>query len=192
MHQESSRRTLHVEETPPKAMVAIDGVGFYWSYMAEDEAPTNVALIAFSDSKIYTNNTCSKTYLKSYETLKKKYDDLRIEFNKSEFNLVTYKSGLASVEGQLVFYKKNEVLFSEQFVVLKRDISYKDSEITVLKRELENLKQEKESNQLKVETFDNSSKSLDKLIRSKIPDNSKKGLGYESYHAVPPRPIGLF
>ncbi|GJX15704.1 retrovirus-related pol polyprotein from transposon TNT 1-94 [Tanacetum coccineum] len=32
----------------------------------------------------------------------------RIEFNKSEFNLATYKRGLASVEEQLVFYKKNE------------------------------------------------------------------------------------
>nr|GEZ46511.1 hypothetical protein [Tanacetum cinerariifolium] len=32
-------------------MVAIDGVGFDWSYMAEDEVPTNMALMAFSDSK---------------------------------------------------------------------------------------------------------------------------------------------
>nr|GEV48457.1 hypothetical protein [Tanacetum cinerariifolium] len=36
------------------------------------------------------------------------------------------------------------------------------------------------------------SESLDKLIRSQITDNSKKGLGYKSYHAVPPPPIGLF
>nr|GEX15079.1 zinc finger, CCHC-type [Tanacetum cinerariifolium] len=32
----------------------------------------------------------------------------------------------------------------------------------------------------------------DKLIRSQIPDNSKKDLGYASYHAVPPPPTGLF
>ncbi|GKG21252.1 hypothetical protein Tco_0383847 [Tanacetum coccineum] len=70
--------------------------GFEWSYMADDEVPTNMALIDFSDS----------------------------EFNKSEFNLATYKRGLASVEEQLVFYKKNEVLFCEKLVVLKRDISY--------------------------------------------------------------------
>ncbi|GJV49239.1 ribonuclease H-like domain-containing protein [Tanacetum coccineum] len=43
-----------------------------------------------------------------FETLKTQLDDLRIEFNKSEFNLATYKRGLASVEEQLVFYKKNE------------------------------------------------------------------------------------
>ncbi|GJV13867.1 hypothetical protein Tco_1355408, partial [Tanacetum coccineum] len=119
-------------------------------------------------------------------------DDLRIEFNKSEFNLATYKRGLASVEEQLVFYKKNEVIFYEQLVVLKRDISYKDSEISVLKSELEKLKQEKESNQLKIENFDNASKSLDKLIRSQIPDKSRKGLGFVSYNAVLPPPTGLF
>nr|GEU86629.1 hypothetical protein [Tanacetum cinerariifolium] len=37
-YQDSSRRTLNVEETPPKAMVAIDEVGFDWSYMAEDKS----------------------------------------------------------------------------------------------------------------------------------------------------------
>ncbi|GKD95010.1 hypothetical protein Tco_1374847, partial [Tanacetum coccineum] len=72
----------------------------------------------------------------------------------------TYKRGLASVEEQLVFYKKNEVIFYEQLAVLKRDISYKDSEISMLKSELEKLKQEKESNQLKIENFDNASKRL--------------------------------
>nr|GEU96436.1 hypothetical protein [Tanacetum cinerariifolium] len=51
MYQDSSRRTVHVEETPPKVMVAIDGVGFDWSYMDEDKAPTNMALMAFLDSE---------------------------------------------------------------------------------------------------------------------------------------------
>ncbi|GJT86428.1 putative ribonuclease H-like domain-containing protein [Tanacetum coccineum] len=122
MNQDSSRRTIIVEETSSKSMVAIDGAGLDWSYMADDEFPTNMALIDFSDS----------------------------EFNKSEFNLATYKRGLASIEEQIVFYKKNE---------------------------LEKLKQEKESNQLKIENFDNASKSLDKLIGSQITDKSRKGVG---------------
>ncbi|GKB71615.1 ribonuclease H-like domain-containing protein [Tanacetum coccineum] len=133
-NQDSSRRTINVEETSSKAMVAIDGAGFDWSYMADDEVPTNMALMAFSDSKVHNDKTCSKTCLKSFETLKTQLDDLRIEFNKSEFNLATYKRGLASVEEQLVFYKKNEVIFCEQLVVLKREISYKDSELSMLKR----------------------------------------------------------
>ncbi|GJT82330.1 hypothetical protein Tco_1056672 [Tanacetum coccineum] len=68
-----------------------------------------MALIAFSDSEVHNDKTCSKTCLKSFETLKTQLDDLRIEFNKSEFILATYKRGLASVEEQLVFYKKNEI-----------------------------------------------------------------------------------
>ncbi|GJX04302.1 hypothetical protein Tco_0190218 [Tanacetum coccineum] len=91
--------------------------------------------------------------------------DLRIEFNKSKFNLATYKRGLTSVEEQLVFYKKNE---------------------------LEKLKQEKESNQLKIEKFNNTSKSLDKLIGSQIPDKSRKGVGFLSYNVVPPPLTRLF
>ncbi|GJW76472.1 putative ribonuclease H-like domain-containing protein [Tanacetum coccineum] len=117
---------------------------------------------------------------------------LRIEFNKSEFNLANYKRGLASVEEQLVFYKKNEVIFCDQLVVLKRYISYKDSEISMLKSELEKLKQEKESNQLKIENFDNAFKSLEKLIGSQISDKSRKVLGFVSYNVVPSPPIGLF
>ncbi|GJR32585.1 ribonuclease H-like domain-containing protein [Tanacetum coccineum] len=188
-NQDSSRRTINVEETSSKAMVAIDGAGFDWSYMADDEVPTNMALMAFSDSEVHNDKTCLKTCLKSFKT---QLDDLRMEFNKSEFNLATYKRGLASVEEQLVFYKKNEVIFCEQLVVLKRDISYKDSELSMLKSELEKLKQEKESNQLKIENFDNASKSLDKLIGSQITDKSRKGVGFVSYNVVPPPPTGLF
>ncbi|GJV87542.1 ribonuclease H-like domain-containing protein [Tanacetum coccineum] len=141
-NQDSSKRTINVEEISSKSILAIDG----------------------TDS----------------------------EFNKSEFNLANYKRGFASVEEQLVFYKKNEVIFCEQLAILKRDISYKDSEISVLKSELEKLKQEKESNQLKIENFNNASKSLDKLIGSQILDKSRKGLGFVSYNVVPPPPTGLF
>ncbi|GKB12122.1 hypothetical protein Tco_0846045 [Tanacetum coccineum] len=100
-NQDSSRRIVNVEETSSKAMVAIDGAGFDWSYMADDEVPKNMALMTFSDS---------------------------------ELNLATYKRGLAYVEEQLVFFKKNEVKFCEQLAVLKRDISYKDLEISMFKR----------------------------------------------------------
>ncbi|GJR75002.1 ribonuclease H-like domain-containing protein [Tanacetum coccineum] len=165
-NQDSSRRTVNVEETSSKAMVAIDGAGFDWSYMADEKVPTNMALMDFSYSKVHNDKTCSKTYLKSFETLKTQLDDLRIEFNKSEFNLGTYKRGLASAEEQLVFYKKNK---------------------------LQKLKQEKESNQLKIENFDNASKSLDKLIGSQITClKVERVWGLASYNVVPPPLTGLF
>ncbi|GKA68236.1 hypothetical protein Tco_0768153 [Tanacetum coccineum] len=54
---------------------------------------------------------------------------------------------------------------------------------------VEKLKKEKESNQIKIDNFENASKSLDKLIRSQIFDNNRKGVGY---NVVPPPPTGLF
>nr|GEX24717.1 hypothetical protein [Tanacetum cinerariifolium] len=54
-NQDNSKRTVNVEETPPKAMVAIDGVSFDWSYMAEDEVRTNMALMAFTDFESLIN-----------------------------------------------------------------------------------------------------------------------------------------
>ncbi|GJY68589.1 ribonuclease H-like domain-containing protein [Tanacetum coccineum] len=52
---DSSRRTINVEETSSKAMVAIDGTGFDWSYMADNEVPTNMALMDFLDSEAHCN-----------------------------------------------------------------------------------------------------------------------------------------
>ncbi|GJY38503.1 ribonuclease H-like domain-containing protein [Tanacetum coccineum] len=188
-NQDNSRRSVNMEDTAPKAMIVVDGAGFDWSFMAEEEVPTNMALMAFSDSEVYNDKTCSNTCLKSYETLKTQYDNLRIELNKFEFDLATYKRGLASVEEQLVFYKKNEVMFTDQIDVLKRDASFNESKIIALKCEIDRLKKDKESNQIKIDNFENASKSLDKMIGSQISDNSRKGVGY---NAVPPPPTGLF
>ncbi|GJR16613.1 ribonuclease H-like domain-containing protein [Tanacetum coccineum] len=158
--QDSSRRTVNVEESYSKAMLAIDGTGFDWSYMADEEASTNFALMAFSDSEVQNNKTCSKTCLKNFEDLKSKYDKLRIELNKSESDLDSYKKGLASVKEQLVFYKKNESMLCNQIVVLKRDASFNESNINALKKHVERIKKEKEDNQFKIDNFENASKSL--------------------------------
>ncbi|GJU59098.1 ribonuclease H-like domain-containing protein [Tanacetum coccineum] len=108
-NQDTSRRTVNVEETSSKAMFAIDGASFDWSYLADDEVPTNMALMAFSDSEGTKDaKNCSKNLSKKSFEILISLDNLRIEFNKSEFNLATYKRGLASVEERFVFYKKNE------------------------------------------------------------------------------------
>ncbi|GKB52290.1 hypothetical protein Tco_0903043, partial [Tanacetum coccineum] len=38
-------------------MLAIDGAGFDWSYMADDEVPINMALMAFLNSEIHNDKT---------------------------------------------------------------------------------------------------------------------------------------
>ncbi|GJX20045.1 putative ribonuclease H-like domain-containing protein [Tanacetum coccineum] len=161
--------------------------GFDWSDMSEEQAQTNMALMAFSDSEVYNDKSCTKTCLKNYETLKKICDDLIIMLNQTEFIAATYKRGLETVEEQLVTYRKNEVLFSEEVAILKREVACKDYEISVLKTEFEKVKQEKEGIEFKIEKFDNTSKSLDKLLGSQITDRSKKGLGYNV--VPPPQPL---
>nr|GFA46775.1 putative ribonuclease H-like domain-containing protein [Tanacetum cinerariifolium] len=61
-NHDSSRKTVIMEDTSSKAMVAIDGAGFDWSYMIDDEVPTNMALMDFSDSA-----TVQKPVLKTME-----------------------------------------------------------------------------------------------------------------------------
>ncbi|GJX86484.1 hypothetical protein Tco_0337258 [Tanacetum coccineum] len=117
----AQEETVNMEIISSPKLSAIDGTGFDWSYMADEEAPTNFAFMAFSDSKVQNNKTCSKTCLKNFEDLKSRYDKLRIELNKSECDLDSYKKGLASVEEQLIFYNKNESMLCDQIVVLKSD-----------------------------------------------------------------------
>ncbi|GJS49000.1 putative ribonuclease H-like domain-containing protein, partial [Tanacetum coccineum] len=182
-YQDNTRKQGNNEDTSSKAMLAIDGVGFDWSDMAEEQVQTNMALMVILDSEVNNDKTCTKTCLKTYETLKKQCDDLIVKLNQTEFKATTYKRGLTTVEEQLVTYRKNEVLFSEEVAVLKREVACKDYEISVLKSEFEKVKQEKEGIEFKIKKFDNASKSLDKLLGSQITDKSKKGLGY---NVVPP------
>ncbi|GJW59720.1 hypothetical protein Tco_0109055 [Tanacetum coccineum] len=149
----------------------------------------SILMMTLPNSEVHNNKTCSKTCLKSFEDLKSQYDNLRIELNKSKFDLANYKRGLASVEEQLVFYKKNKGMLCDQIVVLKRDALFNESEINALKIQIERLKKEKESNQIKIYNFENASKSLDKLIGSQISKNNRKGVGY---NVVAPLPTGLF
>nr|GEZ46558.1 hypothetical protein [Tanacetum cinerariifolium] len=79
-NQDSSRKTVIVEDTSSKAMVAIDGAGFDWSYMDDNEVPTNMALMAFLDSEAYLHPQlliCLVLVLKSSSNLNLKVMDLR-------------------------------------------------------------------------------------------------------------------
>ncbi|GKD55817.1 hypothetical protein Tco_1289204, partial [Tanacetum coccineum] len=44
-------KTVKIEDASEKAMCAIDGAGFDWSDMAEEEIQANMVLMAFSDSE---------------------------------------------------------------------------------------------------------------------------------------------
>ncbi|GKC71078.1 ribonuclease H-like domain-containing protein [Tanacetum coccineum] len=141
-------------------MLAIDGVSFDWSDIAEEQVQTNMSLMTFPDSEVYNDKTCTKTCLKNYETLKKQCNDLIVKLNQTEFTAATYKRGLATIEEQLMTYRKNE---------------------------FKKVKQEKEGIEFKIKKFDKASKDLDKLLGSQITDKNKKGLGYNT--VSPPYPL---
>ncbi|GKB12595.1 hypothetical protein Tco_0846518 [Tanacetum coccineum] len=190
-----------------------------------EEGPTNFALMAYtsscssssssSDSEV---STCSKTCLKSYETLKEPYDNLTKDFNKSQLNVGAYKAGLESVEARLDVYKKNEVVFEEDIKILKLDIKLRDNALTELRKKFEKAEKERDDLKLTLDKFKNSSKNLSKLLEIRVSDKFKTGVGYDShvvdsqvfdsqvfdsqvndkhrkcegYHAVPPPYTGNF
>ncbi|GJW72212.1 putative ribonuclease H-like domain-containing protein [Tanacetum coccineum] len=114
--RENSRRTVTMETPTENALVAQDRIGWYdWSYQAEEEHPTNCALMAYtssgsSSSSDFEVNSCSKSCVKAYATIKEQYDSLSSDYKMSQFNLVSYKAGLESIEARLAHYKKNEAV----------------------------------------------------------------------------------
>ncbi|GJY02087.1 ribonuclease H-like domain-containing protein [Tanacetum coccineum] len=193
--KEPSKGTVTIKSPTENALVAKDGIGGYdWSYQAEEEHPINFSLMVYTSSRSSSSSdsevdSCSKSCVKSYATLKEQYDNLNSDYNKSQFSLVSYKVGLESVEARLAHYKKNEVVFEESINVLKLEVRLRDNALVENKKKLE--KAEKDRDELKfktglgynaataashvVESFVNSSEMLENQEC-----NRPKG-----YHAVP-------
>ncbi|GJZ48587.1 ribonuclease H-like domain-containing protein [Tanacetum coccineum] len=113
-----------------------------------------------SDSEVSNNSNCSKSCLKTVETLKSQYDQLHKDFNKSELMVLAYKTGLESVEEKLEVYKANESIYSQDIKVLKFEIECKDLAIRKLKKKLEISQKEKDSIQFNVDKFENASEPI--------------------------------
>ncbi|GKB66609.1 ribonuclease H-like domain-containing protein [Tanacetum coccineum] len=157
--------------------------GYNWSYQAEEEHLTNFGLMAHTSSGSSSSSdsevdSCSKSCVKAYATLKEQYDSLSSDYKKSQFNLVSYKACLESVESSLAHYKKNEVVYEESINDLnqvidkfKTGLGYNAASSTTASPV--------------VECFVNTSKMLENQEHNK--SKSDKG-----YHAVPPPFIGNF
>ncbi|GJS65199.1 ribonuclease H-like domain-containing protein [Tanacetum coccineum] len=108
--RENNTRTIAVETPTQNALIAQDGIrGYDWSYQAKEEQPTNHALMAFtssgsSSSLDYEVDSCSKTCVKAYATLKEQYDNLSSDYKKSQFNLVSVSLKILSRTRKLNLY----------------------------------------------------------------------------------------
>nr|GEY57961.1 putative ribonuclease H-like domain-containing protein [Tanacetum cinerariifolium] len=111
-------------------------------------------------------------------TLQTHYDNLTVEFRKSQFDVPSYKTGLESVEARLVMYQQNETVFEEDIKLFKLDVMLRDNALAEHRKKFE--KAEKERDELKVtlDKFQTSSKNLSKLLESQVSD--KSSLGFDS------------
>nr|GFB49995.1 hypothetical protein [Tanacetum cinerariifolium] len=95
--KENYRQGIKAEEKTPKALMAIDGVGWDWSYMANEgedhalvadtEAPTKFTLMANTKSKVFDNSLYSNDCKKNNDSLNK-LEDLKLEKNGLDGKLV--------------------------------------------------------------------------------------------------------
>nr|GEW32537.1 reverse transcriptase domain-containing protein [Tanacetum cinerariifolium] len=158
---EPQRRNVPVENSTSNALVSqCDGVGSYdWSFQAEEE-PTNYALLAFTSLSSFSNN------------------ELNDDYRKSQFDVISYKTRLESVEARLQVYQQNGTVFEEDIKLLKLEVQLRDNALVVLKQNLKKAEQERDDLKLKLEKFQTSSKNLSDLLASQT--NAKTGLGYNS------------
>ncbi|GKA04937.1 putative ribonuclease H-like domain-containing protein [Tanacetum coccineum] len=130
-------------------------------------AYSSTSLSSSTNSKVSNDLNCCSSCLECVKDLKEQNEQLVKDLRTARISVVSYKTGLESVEARLLVFKKNEFVYEEDIKLLKREIYLRDLDITELKRKLELVTKEKD----------------------KIMDKCKIGLGY---NVVPPPYTGNF
>nr|GFC14878.1 hypothetical protein [Tanacetum cinerariifolium] len=163
--RENFKQGSKTDEQAPKALMAIDRVGWDWSYMSNEEenhalvavkeAPTEFALMAKSsyEKKVFDNSLCSKACKKNTDSLNTKITELSEKLSDSKTMLYHYKLGLSQVEARLVEFKNQEIKFCKKIRGLEFNVECKNNRIERLTNELEELKKEKEGLDRKLTGF---------------------------------------
>nr|GEW38197.1 hypothetical protein [Tanacetum cinerariifolium] len=133
--KESYRQGSKAEEKSSKALMAIDGIGWDWSYttneenhalVADGETPTEFALMANIENKVFDNSLCSKDCKKNTDSLNSKITELKSKLSDSNNYWYSYKLGVAQLEERLNEYKDRE----EKYIVKIRTLElYRESNL---------------------------------------------------------------
>nr|GEY25658.1 ribonuclease H-like domain-containing protein [Tanacetum cinerariifolium] len=164
--RESYRQGPNEEEQAPKALMAINGIRWDWSYMANEEenhalvadveVPTEFALMPKSSlslkNEVYDDSYRFKSCRKNTENLNTKISKLSEKLSDCETGLYHYKRGL------------------------ERDVEVRINKIKHLMNELEQVKKEKEGLDNKLTGFESTLKDLDTILGSQRTDKNKEGL----------------
>nr|GEU56146.1 hypothetical protein [Tanacetum cinerariifolium] len=182
-NKETHIRNVLVETSTFNALVSqCDGVGSYdWSFHAEEE-PTNYAIVAFTSSSSSSSDnevaSCSKACTKACTTLQSHYDKLTNNLRKSQFDVISYKTGLQFVEARILVYQQNETIYEEDIKLIKLDVMLRDNALVDLRKKFKKAEQEKDELKLKLDKFQTSSNNLSQLLASQT--FNKTGLGYDN------------
>nr|GEZ99052.1 hypothetical protein [Tanacetum cinerariifolium] len=97
---------------------------------------------------------------------------------KSQFDVISYKPGLESIEARLVVYQQNENVFEEDIKFLKLDVMLRDNALVELRKKFNKAEQERDNSESDVS-----------MPTSLVHDRYQSG---EGYHVVPPPYTGTF
>ncbi|GJT79286.1 reverse transcriptase domain-containing protein [Tanacetum coccineum] len=128
-----------------------------------------------SDNKV---QNYSKQCLESFKTLQKNFDSEREKHNRAKLEIQGYELALESLESRILGHEKNEMAWGEKYEFQNYDLKCREIKINNLKTELEKVVKERDELKVKIEKWEESSKSLNKLLNSQMNANDKNGLGY--------------
>ncbi|GJY47546.1 ribonuclease H-like domain-containing protein [Tanacetum coccineum] len=168
-------------ETPTNGLIVTDGMGYDWSYQAE-EGPTDFALMAY----LSLGSSSSSS------------SDTEVHTSSKE----CYQMGLESLEARIVVHQKNEAVYEEDIAFLKYDvknltklmnsqISDKDKTSLGYGGQMnESVLNDIHMNKSEVfESASDSSVNENEEDNNQVNDRYKAG---EGYHAVPPPYTGNY
>ncbi|GJT81773.1 hypothetical protein Tco_1056115, partial [Tanacetum coccineum] len=119
----NGKEPIGFDKTKDNALIVQDGLGYDWSYIAQDE-PTEFALMTYT-----ANSSGSDTKFKKYK--KSNFGrfakiiliiGIRVNQRLLEESILL---GLESIEAQLVVHQKNEAVYEEKIAVLEFEVKDK-------------------------------------------------------------------
>ncbi|KAJ9538252.1 hypothetical protein OSB04_030985 [Centaurea solstitialis] len=188
-HNNQTKFNKNSNGSSSQALVSQEGFGFDWSDQAK-EAVHNQALMAEiteSSSSEIPPEVVSKLCSKSCIDTVKKYRDhnqsmcgsiKKLEQFRRESNEV-----IGSLEDQIKAYQANELQFEYDQNYWKWERKKHELKLSKSRSELEKVIIELEQSKADLEKFSKASKAMDEILKARINDDLKRGIGY---HNTPP------
>ncbi|GJS12167.1 putative ribonuclease H-like domain-containing protein [Tanacetum coccineum] len=123
-NREPTRRTVPVKETTSNALVSYSN--------------------SSTNSEVSNDSNYCSSCLECVKDLKEQNEQLVKDLRTARISVVSYKTGLESVEAILLVFNKNKFVYEEDIKLLKREIYLSDLDIKKLKRKLELATKEKD------------------------------------------------